>query len=224
MTKNSSFFIRKTPLLFPRKSKVWKFWEIWAKIPFETHSIKILPISAIIKILKQFFEITHLLSRKSQAVEGFPFSRAIRVFERHSKEKYPCLAFLKTFKCFLKKTSLFPKTQRSERLQNTWAQVNCETQLKKKLAKLGVCESFQNVFFQDIYSRCILRRTCQNWRVLIKSSFFSEWKDFFSKETKIWTFWELLSIITIWDAFQSFFWTFAFLKKFQSFFRKKAKF
>ena len=49
LTKNSSFFIRKTPFLFPRKSKVWKFWEVWAKIPFETHSIEILLISAIFK-------------------------------------------------------------------------------------------------------------------------------------------------------------------------------
>ena len=44
---------------------------------------------------------------------------------------------------------------------------------------------------------------------------------FFSSDSKFWTFWELLSIITIWDAFQSFFWTFAFLKKIQSLFRKK---
>ena len=109
LTENSSFLIRKTPLLFPRKSKVWKFWEIWAKIPFETHSIKILLISAIFKNDQQFFEITHLRSRKSQAVERFPFSRAIVLFEKHSNEKYLCLAFLKNFKCFCGKNISFSK-------------------------------------------------------------------------------------------------------------------
>ena len=49
----------------------------------------------------------------------------------------------------------------------------------------------------------------------------SEENIFFSNDSKFWTFWELLSIITIWDAFKGFFWNFAFLKKFQRFFRKK---
>ena len=102
-------FNPKNPTSHPRKSKIWKFWEIWAKLPFETHSMKILLISAIFKDVKQFFEITHLLSRKSRAVERFQFSWAKIVFERHSKEKYPCFAFLKTFKCFSEKNISFSK-------------------------------------------------------------------------------------------------------------------
>ena len=150
LTENSSFLIRKTPLLFPRKSKVWKFWEIWAKIPFETHSIKILLISAIFKNDQQFFEITHLGSRKSQAVERFPFSRALRVFERLSKEKYPCLAFLETFKCFSeKKTSLFRKTQRLN-VFRTHEHKWIAKRIRKKTCKFRRLRKFSKHFFFKI--------------------------------------------------------------------------
>ena len=144
MTKNSSFFIRKASFLFPRKSKVWKFWEIWAKIPFETHSIKILLISAIFRNIKQFFGITHLLSRNSQAVERFQFSWAIVLFERHSNEKCPCLAFLKTSKCFSGKKTAFSKNptfwtssehKSISELRNAFEKKTCEVRRFRKISK-----------------------------------------------------------------------------------------
>ena len=118
--KKSSFF-PKTPPVFPRNSKVWNFWEFSSKNTIWDSLYRNIANVSHFKKIKQFFEFTHLLSRKSQAVERFEFYWAIRVFERHSKERYPCLAFLKTFKCFLEKKHLFPKTQHFERLQNTWA-------------------------------------------------------------------------------------------------------
>ena len=168
MTKNSSFFIRKASFLFPRKSKVWKFWEIWAKIPFETHSIKILLISAIFRNIKQFFGITHLLSRNSQAVERFQFSWAIVLFERHSNEKCPCLAFLKTSKCFSGKKTAFSKNPTFWTSSEHKSISELRNAFEKKLAKLGVFERFQNVFF-------------------------SRYLSIFPKKSKIWMFWEFSS-------------------------------
>ena len=179
MTKNSSFFIRKTPLLFPRKSKVWKLWEIWAKIPCETHSIKILPISAIIKIFKQFFEITHLLSRKSQAVEGFPFSRAIRVFERHSKEKYPCLAFLKTFKCFLKKNISFSKNPTFWTSSEHMSTSELRNAIEKKTCKIRRLRKFSKRFFSRYLFQMHSKKNLPKLASFGKIKFFLGMKRFF---------------------------------------------
>ena len=125
-------------------------------------------ISAIFKKVKQFFEITHLLSRKSQIVERFEFYWAIRVFERHSKEKYPCLAFLKTFKCFLEKNIFFQKPNVLNVFRTHEHKWIARRIWKKKLAKLGVFERFQNVFF-------------------------SRYLSIFPKKSKIWMFWEFSS-------------------------------
>ena len=134
-------------------STVWNFLEFSSKkTPFETHSIVILPISAIFRKNKQFFEITHLFSRKSQAVERFEFSWAMILFQRHSLEKDPCLAFLKTFKCFFeKKTYLFPKNPEFWTSSEYMSNSDFRDAFEEKLAKLIVLESFQNVFFQAIY-------------------------------------------------------------------------
>ena len=237
MTKNSSLFIRKTPLLFPRKSKVWKFLEIWAKIPFEKHSIEILLISAIFKYIKQFFEITHLLSRKSQAVERFQFSWAIILFERHSYEKYPCLAFLKTFKCFSGEKHLFFQKPNVLNVFRTHEHKWIARRIWKKLVNLRVFERFQNVFFSRYLSVFPKKvkiwmfweflsnntiRDAFNWKVgkvsifSQLSSFFSEQKtSFFPKNPNL-NVWEPLSIKTFRDAL-SFPWTFAFLINSKSF-------
>ena len=162
MTKNSSFFIRKASFLYPRKSKVWKFWEIWGKIPFETHSIKILLISAIFKNIEQFFEITQLLSRKPQAGERFQLSWAILLFETHSNEKYPCLAFLKTFKCFSGEKHLFFQKPNVLNVFRTHEHKWIARRIWKKTCEIRRFRHFQNVFLSDL---SVFPKNAKFWKV-----------------------------------------------------------
>ena len=105
--------------------------------------------------------------------------------------------------CFWKRARIFfehfiffrRKKTNFERFENPWAIVQFEMHSIKKSPHIAIFEKI----------KIFLRK---------KTSFFSN-------DSKFWTFWELLSIITIWDAFQSFFWTFAFSKEFQNFFGKK---
>ena len=63
------------------------------------------------KSSKEFFEKKQIFfSTKNSSFEIIEIASAIITFEMHSKWKYPCLVFLKTFKCFPgEKTSVFPK-------------------------------------------------------------------------------------------------------------------
>ena len=69
-------------------------------------------MSTIFKKLSHFFQMTNLLSRKSQDVEGFLFSWAFIIFETQAGTKTPRLPTLKKNKDLFKDNIYFSKQTR----------------------------------------------------------------------------------------------------------------
>ena len=108
----------------------------------------------LLKSFKVFFAKKHQFFRRKPKFRSFGVCISNNNFWKAYWRKVSVFnVFYTNFNCFFfeKKHLFFQKTQSFERLQNRWAIVSFETHLKKKLAKLSVLESFQNVFFQAIY-------------------------------------------------------------------------
>ena len=114
-----------------KKNKFWTFWELLRKNTIGDAICKrFAKVSDFWKI-KFFLHRKTLFFQKIQILNVLRLHQQKKTFEKHSKRKYPCLVFLKTFKCFSRKTSLFPKNPELKRLENSSAIVKIETQFRK---------------------------------------------------------------------------------------------
>ena len=119
--KNSSFLIQKTPLLFPRKTKVWNFWEILSKNTiWDAFYRNIAKISHFQKVWV-FFANFFLLSRNSQADECFKFCWAFILFKRNLEENATFTAFGKKKGSSQKQHLFLQKTQKFDCFENSEA-------------------------------------------------------------------------------------------------------
>ena len=115
-------FFPKTPPVFPKNSKVWIFWECLGKNTIWYAFYRNIANISHFQKNKQFFEFTHLLSRKSQAVDCFEFYWAIIFWETFLKFiRVKC--FWISSSVFSKKTSHFQKNPKfwtfSEHMSNS---------------------------------------------------------------------------------------------------------
>ena len=85
--KKIQLFFQITPPVFQENPKFETFENFQAKIPFETHSIEILPMSSFFRKFRRFSQITDLLSQKSQTVEHFQTSWEIVILKRKLEVK-----------------------------------------------------------------------------------------------------------------------------------------
>ena len=110
--KKSSFFFQKTPPVFQENPKFETFENFQAKIPFETHSIEILPMSSFFRKFRRFSQITDLLSQKSQTVEHFQTSWEIVILKRKLEVKCHFYRFCTEKDLFKNNIYFSEKTQR----------------------------------------------------------------------------------------------------------------
>ena len=118
--------------------------------PFETHSIEILPISAIFKKFQQFFKITNLLSRKSQAFERFQFSWAIILFETQAGMKMLRSPILEKNKDLFKDNIYFSKQTKFLIVLRIPKHYETLTRNLDKKCQIVLLKSFKDIFAKNV--------------------------------------------------------------------------
>ena len=118
----------KTTSISPNKPNIRLFWEFRCNMKV-WHAILIRNAKWSSWFFSRFLsQKTSLFFKKTQVLNVWRLHKQKKTFEKHSKRKYPCLVFFKTFKCFSKKNISFSKKKPEfKRLENSWAIVKIET-------------------------------------------------------------------------------------------------
>ena len=138
-------FSKQPYLFFQGNPKFDFFGKCCATKSIETKSIEILPKSAIFKKYRQFFQINHLLSRKSPAVERFQFSWAIILFEAQARRKMPRLPILEKKNLFKNNIYFSEITQKFDCFENPKQYERLTRNLDKK-CQIVLLKSFKDFF------------------------------------------------------------------------------
>ena len=107
-----------------------------------------MPISAIFKKFKQFFQIANLLSRKSQAVERFQFPWAIILFETQAGIKMPRLPILEKKKDLFKDNIYFSKQTKYSIVLRIPKQYESLTRNLDEKSQIVLLKSFKDFFLK----------------------------------------------------------------------------
>ena len=156
----------KTTSISPNKPNIHS---IVLRIPMQyeilTRNLDVKRQIVLLKSFKDFSAENVIVFQKISSFELLEIAWAIRIFGKHSEGKYPCLVFLKTFKCSLeKRLFLFPKNLKFWMSSKHMSNGNVRDVFEKKLVKLNVFESFKTSFSSDLF--------------------------IFPKKAKFWKFWE----------------------------------
>ena len=109
-----------------------------------------MPISAFFKKFRQFFQITNLLSRKSQAVERFQFSWEIMSFETQAGIKMPRLSILEKNKDLFKDNICFSKQTKILIVLRIPKQYESLTRNLDKKCQIVLLKSFKDIFAKNV--------------------------------------------------------------------------
>ena len=116
IVKGIKYFLEKTHVIF-QKAPTFELFQISeAIITLGSHCRKNSPEWAILKKGMIFFGNTHLHFQKTQILEHFEIFWAVILQEPQAREKMPRLPSLRKLNFFLKKPTIFPKTQ----VLNVW--------------------------------------------------------------------------------------------------------
>ena len=105
-----------------------------------------MPISAFFKKFRQFFQITNLLSRKSQAVERFQFSWEIMSFETQAGIKMPRLSILEKNRDLFKDNICFSKQTKNLIVLRIPKQYESLTRNFDEKCQIVLLKSFKDIF------------------------------------------------------------------------------